>query len=977
MAKRKKFISIVIVALISGTLQGLLTQPEKALASDSDAIKITVNNSVKAVIAEGIGWNAENIWSGENKIDGEVIWSTSEWNRYNNIVKFLKPQIIRYGAALPQWSPSYGTYDFDTNWMKNHYKQLDAFQAMGANVIWANWWAASQSPDNFWWSEVTRNGGTDPDSTEFNDHPYDTAKFAEAVAHAISYLRNTKNYTNIKYVSLWNEPDWNYVSPTARYPEDATTGTNSFWPMYAETAAALTNAGVRDDVGIVGPETSWIERFGNNTKTYVLDPVPGTQRFGQVVDQVAFHDYEDWFDYDTRTFDDSRNYNKLSTVLDTIKDIRSSVESTYNSKGKTAPPFFLTEVANTGYGAAYVEDASAVVDGGLYSAEMTVRALSEGVDGIMRWNLTSTTQATLPFNTVFRPIIYDPSDSNFKINGASYYSGAVLSRYLTRGSNVYDFSVSGAGSQPRVFTAPLKGTDGLWTIYLVNDDFEEKQVDLDLSSLGIADGTIFHEFQWSASNPEGIHANQALAYRGRDLNIPLLPRSVMALTMRGADEFTPNSMLTVNQETGGITTTTIVNPIDNGGFEDGSATGWTTSGNVTIDHTPLWSNTGDYLVSLNTAFVDSEITQTVSGLSPGNYLLRAHVRTSGSNSAYVGVKNFDGFKDYSQEVKSADYRTASVTFTIPAGVSSATIYLKGAHMTGTWVNADDFEIVRTPTLLNGSFEGEVPEHWVGSGSVTREATSTAHSGEHVATINSWNGGGSFSQTLAGLLPGRYSFTGYVRAGGGAAGSIRASGFGGPDVSVSTSNTYWTRLKIDFTIPSGMSSATLSFESAAAGSGAFSNGDDFELRPSDGINVRFDIDSLDNDTKIFSRSSNLFLDTTNTSFFSGDWSRLTRTTNLQEQLIYHLAGGINRFVAWGWSWPGEATLNFTFYTSPDNVVYTAFTPASEVTAGGTFNWDKIVYDSRALPAGTKYLKIVFPLSSTYSWNPQLGFVTLYD
>ena len=1103
--KAINFVLVLLIAISAGQFLGIPNGMQAVYANSPNAVTITIQNTVKDTITEGVGWNAEDVWSGENKVDGDCVWNDGEWARYNNIVSFLKPQLIRMGVSLPYWSPSYGTYTYNSNWMLNAYRQLDAFKEMDANVMWANWWSCSHDPDNYWWSEVTRSSAYDTNNNPRDDMPYDTAKFTEAMANCLEYLRNTKGYTNVKYASLWNEPNWSFNSQNASYPLSLSE-TNTFWPMYSQLSTALTNKGIRDAVGISGPETQSPEYYGPNIKTYVLDPSPGTQQFGQVIDQVVIHDYDSFFDYDPRGFNGNLSSRTLSYMMNIMNDIKTSVSNTYISIGKTAPAFFLGEIGNSGYNGGYVDNKSGIADGGLYSAEETIRGLAEGYDGILRWNLTTTTQAPMPRDVVLRPIFFDRSSKTFTINGASYYSGAVISRYMTRGSSVYNFSITGAGDPQRVFAAPLKGTDGEWTVFLINDDFVERQVDLDLSALGITNGTMFNEFEWSAGNPNGVHCAQTLAYMGRKLNIPLQPRSVMAFTMRGDTEFIQGAMLTVdeqfidgvvsnngfengtlnpwvnvsnasvvkytdgtchsgnylaklttsssdgelkqtvnNMKTGNYTLTAYArtegnghsakiavkingsevnsasttnsswtklsvpftvptgtstievvgtspyklgttwaqiddvgispNFITNSGFETGSLSGWTAS-NAAAENSTTWANTGSYFATLNISYGDSEIYQTVSNLTPGNYILKAHVRTSGNNTACVGVRNFDGSKDYSQDVNSFDYRTVSIPFTIPSGGSSVTVYANGAYTSAGWVNLDDFEILPIEGLLNGGFETGTPLLWTITGNAAREAgASNAHSGTSVATLNTSWGSGSFSQTITGLTPGTYSFSGYVYCGVGVSAGLRVGGYGGSDVQVSTSNPYWTRLAVDFTIPNGYNSATIYYESSGGGTGTWSNGDDFELRPVMNYKPGWISDSVNGYSYIYNHSANLCFYTDNVFAFGSDGSRLGRTTNTAEYCIYRAPANndMKGFATTTWFWAGEAIQDFKFYTSPDNITYTRFTPSSRTVAA---NWNEVIYEGDSLPTGTKYLKIEFNNGTVNYWNAQLGAVDIF-
>ncbi|MFD2330941.1 polysaccharide lyase family 8 super-sandwich domain-containing protein [Cohnella sp. GCM10020058] len=133
------------------------------------------------------------------------------------------------------------------------------------------------------------------------------------------------------------------------------------------------------------------------------------------------------------------------------------------------------------------------------------------------------------------------------------------------------------------------------------------------------------------------------------------------------------------------------------------------------------------------------------------------------------------------------------------------------------------------------------------------------------------------------------------------------------------------------------------------------------------------DTMNDFTKMFAHSAQLSFDSSNAATFGGDTSRLQRKTNTSEYVVYKAAAGMDlkQFAAKAWFWPYETAGDFQFYVSADNVTYAAFTPAKATVTG---SWNKVDY-SGTLPAGTQYLKIVFPITAAQTWNPQIGSVEL--
>ncbi|WP_338249804.1 cellulase family glycosylhydrolase [Dictyobacter halimunensis] len=131
------------------------------------------------------------------------------------------------------------------------------------------------------------------------------------------------------------------------------------------------------------------------------------------------------------------------------------------------------------------------------------------------------------------------------------------------------------------------------------------------------------------------------------------------------------------------------------------------------------------------------------------------------------------------------------------------------------------------------------------------------------------------------------------------------------------------------------------------------------------------DPLNDYSKIFVHSSNLTFDNTNTTYFNNDSSRLTRSATSAEWAVWKQSG-MTQFVADTYYWPGQTGVSdFQFYTSPDNSTYTQASAQSNNMGG---NWTHIQYTLN-VPAGTNYVKMVFPTNATNAWDPQIAQVTM--
>jgi hypothetical protein len=132
-----------------------------------------------------------------------------------------------------------------------------------------------------------------------------------------------------------------------------------------------------------------------------------------------------------------------------------------------------------------------------------------------------------------------------------------------------------------------------------------------------------------------------------------------------------------------------------------------------------------------------------------------------------------------------------------------------------------------------------------------------------------------------------------------------------------------------------------------------------------------IDDLNDFSKMATHSSNLGFDTTSASSFGNDPSRLVRLTKTSESAIWGLQG-MTSFSMITYALNSDQINYFNFASSPDGTTYTNVAPS--ITDFGGTTWRRIDYSS-AVPAGTKYLRVIFPNTSNAASTPQLGQVTI--
>lgn len=133
-----------------------------------------------------------------------------------------------------------------------------------------------------------------------------------------------------------------------------------------------------------------------------------------------------------------------------------------------------------------------------------------------------------------------------------------------------------------------------------------------------------------------------------------------------------------------------------------------------------------------------------------------------------------------------------------------------------------------------------------------------------------------------------------------------------------------------------------------------------------------VDEMNDFTKMHSYTANLAFDSSSSTYFNGDTSRLKRTTSTYENIVYNTTGDMTSFEVDTYFWPYEPVVDLKLYTSSDGSNYTELTPVKNNLGG---DWTRIKYTSSSIPAGTRYLKIEFRNTSANYWNPQISRLTI--
>lgn len=147
--------------------------------------------------------------------------------------------------------------------------------------------------------------------------------------------------------------------------------------------------------------------------------------------------------------------------------------------------------------------------------------------------------------------------------------------------------------------------------------------------------------------------------------------------------------------------------------------------------------------------------------------------------------------------------------------------------------------------------------------------------------------------------------------------------------------------------------------------------------------RFSIsDDLGDWSKTFSHSEGWAFDNGNTQYFDGDSTRIKRTWDMEQDVIYRLKD-MNDFTARVYYDPNVIAFDNTvkYYTSPDNTTWTEISVTNDSPVNTLDGWYRVNFKpATAIPVGTEYLKILVgpdgdSSNDGNSWTPQLAWINI--
>ena len=390
-----------------------------------------------------------------------------------------------------------GDFDFDTPRMRAFVKWLEEMKKLGVDVALQAGWGF---PHDTYYGHEGMDAERDP------------ARYAEWVSASVKYLRETRGFTNIKYLVLFTEPNLTPWGPStepkdARAPEGFT-----MWEYYVKVVRAVHDQMVRDGtrgfVKFTAPNDS--DRPPDYNDACHLRTA--TRDLNDVIDVYAAHAY-------LKPSQGYADWMKFNAMM--MAEVRA-----------TGKPLWLDEY---NVGSNWEEHLRDKPDHGNYLAQVVAAALNSGLQTSLLWALFDQQyvppRADCPlgdsfFHGVLRwGLAKWPKDmiDNSNEPYPCYYAWAMMCRYLGGGHA----SVLATKSTEKVFLSAVRQMDGKLSLLVVNSGNEAVPISIR--------GTLPLRLNRHLYDPAAVHVTP-------DAFIPPADRKFQNVTDRLEDTLPPRAV---------------------------------------------------------------------------------------------------------------------------------------------------------------------------------------------------------------------------------------------------------------------------------------------------------------------------------------------------------------------------------------------------------------------------------------------------
>jgi hypothetical protein len=372
--------------------------------------------------------------------------NTKAWDQIEAHARWLGLDFFRVELDQRMYQPERDRFDWENEEMQALYRILDAGERLGADVFLQQMWRHVE------WNAL-------PGVHPLISAPRSLEAHAHGLATLVEHLVKKRGYRCIRWLSIANEPPggtWGYWWEYGDAP--APEGLTPITPALVELRKELDARGI--DLPLSGPD--WTDQ----------PPFP-----------------EDGVDFDAPIGAyDIHTYKGLDAKGQRI--VARWAEWAHG-KGK---PFLLTEFGNMQLGWGGDDPGPASYPAVLSNAEVVIRALNVGVDGLNRWSFTNRGDLDGQWQLV------QTWDRNRKVfleevtpEPVPYYGYAMLTRFLAKGSRVVGVDVKDPGGDaPPPLATAVVSPGGALTVLVLNPADEAVPASLEVTG---APGKPLHLYQ--------------------------------------------------------------------------------------------------------------------------------------------------------------------------------------------------------------------------------------------------------------------------------------------------------------------------------------------------------------------------------------------------------------------------------------------------------------------------------------------------
>ena len=298
--------------------------------------------------------------------------------------------------------------NYNSSYLTQVYRILDYAKANNVQVQIAEWGNG--------WDPVQIQGHTLGDST-----------YTPLVTSYMQNLINTRGYTNIKYFTLGNEPN---------YDPDNYSGLSSYMTAINNQTSSFTSAGLTNsNFVIAGPDTSNADDW--------LTSIAQSSSYRSKIGAYDMHVY---------AYDSVMSNGGLETQM---ANIWNSVVG--NDPAQASKPFVIGEAGMWDGGSSGSNSNIATYNYGLWMADYAVQAARSKAGAIAVWSLDNDGVTSQDWG------LWATKTNGYTLR-PWWYSYSLMSRFVPTGATIY--APTNPSSSVRVMGA--KTTNGKWTFVAVN-----------------------------------------------------------------------------------------------------------------------------------------------------------------------------------------------------------------------------------------------------------------------------------------------------------------------------------------------------------------------------------------------------------------------------------------------------------------------------------------------------------------------------